>query len=67
MMTADQQTLLMFKGLIASLPEESQAKVKEAAVKLRGIIADYPGGEAMVAFGMIGAELQLGDSEMITK
>lgn len=66
-MTPDQQTLLMFKGLIASLPEESQAKVKEAEAKLRGIIADYPGGEAMVAFGMIGAELQLGDSEMITK
>ncbi|WP_223664389.1 hypothetical protein [Serratia sp. JSRIV002] len=67
MMTTDQQTLLMFKGLIASLPEESQAKVKEAEAKLRGIIADYPGGEATVAFGMIGAELQMGDSEMITK
>ncbi|MFV9065679.1 hypothetical protein ABQ366_10910 [Serratia fonticola] len=67
MMTTDQQTLLMFKGLIASLPEESQAKVKEAEAKLRGIIADYPGGEAVVAFGMIGAELQMGDSEMITK
>lgn len=66
-MTADQQTLLMFKGLIASLSEESQVKVKEAATKLRAIIADYPGGEATVAFGMIGAELQMGDSEMITK
>lgn len=66
-MTADQQTLLMFKGLIASLPEENQEKVKEAEAKLRGIIADYPGGEAVVAFGMIGAELQMGNSEMITK
>ena len=66
-MTTDQQTLLMFKGLFASLPEESQAKVKEAAAKLRVIIADYPGGEATVAFGMIGAELQMGDSEMIAK
>ncbi|WP_257013727.1 hypothetical protein [Serratia fonticola] len=67
MMTTDQQTLLMFKGLIASLPEESQVKVKEAATKFRAIIADYPGGEATVALGMIGAELQMGDSEMITK
>lgn len=30
-MTADQQTLLMFKELIALLPEDSQVKVKEAA------------------------------------
>lgn len=29
-MTQDQQTILMFKGLIASLPEETQAKVKHA-------------------------------------
>lgn len=54
----------MFKGLIASLPEESQANVKEAEAKLRGIIADYPGGEAMVVLGMIGAELQLGDNKV---
>lgn len=29
-MTQDQQTILMFKGLIASLPEETQVKVKQA-------------------------------------
>ncbi|WP_245209530.1 hypothetical protein [Serratia fonticola] len=67
MMITDQQTLLMFKGLIASLPEESQVKVEEAAAKLRSIIADYPCGEATVALGMLGAELQMRDSEMITK
>jgi len=66
-MTADQQTLLMFKGLIASLPDESQVKVRDAEKRLREVLADYPAGEAMVAFGLIGAEAQMGDVEMITK
>lgn len=66
-MTADQQTLLMFKGLIASLPDESQVKVREAEKRLREVLADYPTGEAMIAFGLIGAEAQMGGIEMITK
>lgn len=66
-MTTDQQTLLMFKGLIASLPDESQAKVKDAERRLRDVLAEYPTGEALIAFGLIGAEAQMGDIEMITK
>ncbi|WP_440517650.1 hypothetical protein [Serratia sarumanii] len=66
-MTQEQQTLLMFKGLIASLSEESQAKVKEAEERLRAVLRSYPDGEAMVAFGFIGAELQIDDMEMIEK
>ncbi|MDR4897914.1 hypothetical protein RF656_14345 [Yersinia kristensenii] len=48
-MTQDQQTLLMFKGLIASLPAETQTQVKEAEKKLRVILADYPEGALTVA------------------
>lgn len=66
-MTQDQQTILMFKGLIASLPEESQAKVQEALKVLRQLMADYPEGEATVALGLIGAELQCDSVEQVTK
>lgn len=66
-MNADQQTLLMFKGLIASLPEESQQKVKDAEARIHSILEAYPEGEAMVAFGKIGAELQMRAPEMVTK
>lgn len=66
-MTNDQQTLLMFKGLIASLSVESQSKVKEAEERLRDVLRSYPDGEGMVALGLLGAELQMGDTEMISK
>gem|GEM_PF-1032802 len=55
----DQQTLLMFKGLIASMSEAQQGKVKEAEEKLRAVMSQYPEGEAVVAFGLIGAQLQM--------
>ncbi|MFW7518256.1 hypothetical protein [Escherichia coli] len=58
-MNHDEQTVLMFKGLIASLPDEQQGKVKEAEQKLRAVLAEYPEGEAMIAFGLIGAQLQM--------
>jgi len=66
-MTQDQQTILMFKGLIASLPEESQAKVKQAEKAIRQIMTDYPDGEATIAMGLVGAELQCDVPENITK
>lgn len=37
-MPDDQQALLMFKGLIASLSEESQAKVKRTEERLRDVL-----------------------------
>lgn len=58
-MNYDEQPLLMFKGLIASLSEEKQAKVKEAEQKLRDVLAGYPEGEATIAFGLIGARMQM--------
>lgn len=66
-MTQDQQTILMFKGLIASLPEESQSKVKKAEQAIREVLASYPAGEATIALGLIGAELQCDESENVTK
>lgn len=66
-MTADQQTLLMFKGLLASLPGESQVKVIEAEKRLREVLAEYPTGEAMIAFGLIGAEAQMDGIDMVAK
>ncbi|EOD1035558.1 MULTISPECIES: hypothetical protein [Enterobacter cloacae complex] len=66
-MTQDQQTILMFKGLIASLPEESQSKVKKAEQAIREVLATYPDGEATIALGLIGAELQCDELEHVTK
>lgn len=66
-MTQDQQTILMFKGLIASLPEESQAKVKQAEKVIRQLLTDYPDGEGTVALGLVGAELQCEGLESVTK
>lgn len=57
----DQKTLLLFRGLIASMPEEGQQKVREATQKIRAVISEYPNGEAVVALGLISAELQLGE------
>ncbi|EKJ4549809.1 hypothetical protein [Escherichia coli] len=66
-MTQDQQTILMFKGLIASLPEETQAKVKHAENAIRQVLTDYPDGEAVIALGLVGAELQYDGHEHVNK
>ncbi|WAT01511.1 hypothetical protein [Rouxiella chamberiensis] len=65
-MTEEQQTILMFKGLIASLPADSQANFKDAEQKIQQVLDDYPDGEGTLALGFIGAQLQAGP-EMITK
>jgi hypothetical protein len=57
-MTRDDETVLLFKGLIASMPEEQQQSVKQCIDAIRKLLSDYPGGEAMVAIGLVGAELQ---------
>ena len=66
-MTQDQQTILMFKGLIASLPEETQAKVKHAEKSIRQVMTDSPDGEAVIALGLVGAELQCDCHEHVNK
>ncbi|HDT2083469.1 TPA: hypothetical protein RCG81_004722 [Enterobacter roggenkampii] len=66
-MTQDQQTILMFKGMIASLPEETQAKVKQAEKAIRQLLTDYPDGEATIALGLVVAELQCDTLEYVSK
>ncbi|MFI7784162.1 hypothetical protein EN46_10695 [Citrobacter amalonaticus] len=66
-MTQDQQTILMFKGLIASLPEETQVKVKQTEKAIRQLLTEYPDGEATIALGLVGAELQCDDLEHLNK
>ncbi|OWO82437.1 hypothetical protein B5C26_08580 [Photorhabdus luminescens] len=57
-MTQDEQTILMFRGLIASLSEQQQENIRECEKAIRKMLADYP-EEAIFAIGLIGAELQL--------
>ncbi len=57
-MTRDEETVLLFKGLIASLTTEQQAKVNQCLRTIRQMIVDSPNGEAVIAVGLIGAELQ---------
>ncbi|TDB43340.1 hypothetical protein [Photorhabdus luminescens] len=57
-MTQDEQTILMFRGLIASLSEQQQENIRECEKVMRRMLADYP-EEAIFALGLIGAELQL--------
>jgi hypothetical protein len=57
-MKRDEETVLLFKGLIASLPTDQQQNVQVCVDAIRKLLSDYPGGEATVAIGLIGAELQ---------
>ncbi len=58
-MTEDEQTLLMFKGLTASLNEQQQANLDHCLKVIRQLMDDYPEGEALIALGYIGAEQQM--------
>lgn len=60
-MTNDQQTLLLIRGTIASQAPEDQAKVKAAEQEIRAIVAKYPEGHAMMAVGLLGAEMAAED------
>ncbi|MBG3131897.1 hypothetical protein I4674_19270, partial [Proteus mirabilis] len=55
-MTQDEQTLLMFKGLVAELPEQSKVKVEHCITEIKKLLTEYPDGEALLAVGYIGAE-----------
>lgn len=57
-MTQDEETVLLFKGLIASMPEDKQQNVKQCIDVIRQLLSEHPDGEAMVAIGLVGAELQ---------
>ena len=55
-MTNEQQTLLLIKGTIASLPADQQQKVAECADQLRKLMADNP-PHGLMAVALVGAEL----------
>lgn len=54
-MTNEEQTLLMIRGTIASLPEEEQIQIKVIATSLRNILKQD--NWAPMAFALVGAEL----------
>jgi hypothetical protein len=58
-MTHDEETVLLFKGLMADLSPEQRENVDTCIATLREMLTRYPGGEAVLAIGFIGAEMQL--------
>ncbi|WP_279203784.1 hypothetical protein [Obesumbacterium proteus] len=56
-MTQDEVTILMLKGLIASLPEEMQQNVQTCRESLQELLSHYPDGEAVIALGLTVAEI----------
>jgi len=54
-MTDEEQTLLMIRGTIASLPEEEQIRVKAIAETFRNALK-AGGGYASIALALVGAE-----------
>ena len=52
------QTELLIRGLISSLKPERQAEVTRVAQAIRDLIATAPNGEGLLAFGLVGAELE---------
>ena len=58
-MTYQEQTLLMIKGTIADLSPERQAVVADCKQAIADLLSQHPEGEAMLAFALIGAELEL--------
>lgn len=55
-MTNEQETLLLIKGTIASLPADQQQKVAEVAETIRGLMATHP-PYGLMAVALVGAEL----------
>ena len=59
-MNENQVTLLLIKGAMADLPEADRQGVELAAAKLREILALH-NDHGLMAFALVGAELQLED------
>ena len=55
----DQAVLLIIRGVVASMPEEDQQKIKDCAEKLRVVISEYADNDnGKVALALVGAESQ---------
>lgn len=57
-MTDEEQTLLLIRGQIASLPEDEQIRVKAIAETFRNALKSG-GDHALVALALVGAEQQV--------
>ena len=57
-MTQEEQTVLMAKGLIASLPEDKQQVAQQCIETIRSLLEAHPDGEALLALTLVGAEIQ---------
>lgn len=49
--------MLLFKGMISELPNDTQLKVHEIAAKVRELIGESE--EGPLAFALVGLELQM--------
>lgn len=58
-MTYQEQTLLMIKGHITTLPPEQQSIVSECVATIPGILATHPDGEALIVLALVSVEIEL--------
>lgn len=56
-MTKDQETTLMIRGFISTLPNELQAQVKAAYSRIKDIEQEFGEEAGRLAVGLRGAEL----------
>lgn len=49
--------LLMLKGIISEMPEESKIKIKEASEKIKAVVTEY-GDEGLIALALTGGEYE---------
>jgi len=57
-MTQEEQTVLMVKGLIASLPEDKQQVAQQCIETIRSLLEAHPDGEALLALALVAADSQ---------
>ena len=63
-MSDEQDTLLMIRGAIATMPPETQECVHEMAEHIRAMIRRAAKGEGQMAVALVGAELAANDGEL---
>lgn len=63
-MTAEQQNVLIIKGIISELPAVQRETVNEMADTVRRMIKSAPEGEGTLAMALVGAELQANDGKL---
>jgi len=57
-MSDEEHTLLLVRGTIAGMPDADRKEVELAALKLREVVKTH-GDHGVMAFALVGAELQM--------